>query len=31
MFGSGSRAPIAISILVKDGSYNHAIYYNDIG
>ncbi|HAR5362344.1 TPA: helicase [Staphylococcus aureus] len=31
IFGSGSRAPIAISILVKDGSYNHDIYYNDIG
>lgn len=31
IFGSGSRAPIAISILVKDGSNNHAIYYHDIG
>ncbi|MBW1606068.1 type ISP restriction/modification enzyme [Lactobacillus sp. Sy-1] len=31
IFGSGSRAPIAISILVKDGSDNHEIYYHDIG
>lgn len=31
IFGSGSRAPIAISILIKDGSENHALYYNDIG
>ena len=31
IFGSGSRAPIAISILVKDGSDNHEIHYHDIG
>ncbi|MER3119181.1 DEAD/DEAH box helicase [Bacillus subtilis] len=31
IFGSGSRTPIAITILVKDGSHNHKIYYNDIG
>lgn len=31
IFGSGSRTPIAISILVKDGSNDHKIYYNDIG
>ncbi|MFY1049322.1 type ISP restriction/modification enzyme [Apilactobacillus sp. 1-1-2] len=31
VFGSGSRTPIAISILVKDGSNNHEIHYHDIG
>lgn len=31
VFDSGSRAPIAISILVKDGSDNHVIKYHDIG
>lgn len=31
IFGSGSRAPIAISILVKDGSNDHHLYYKDIG
>lgn len=31
IFGSGSRTPIAISILVKDGSDNHEIHYYDIG
>lgn len=31
IFGSGSRAQIAISILVKDGSDNHEIHYHDIG
>lgn len=31
IFGSGSRTPIAISILVKDGSSQHKIYYHDIG
>ncbi|SES17690.1 type ISP restriction/modification enzyme [Psychrobacillus sp. OK032] len=31
IFGSGSRTPIAISILVKDGSDNHDIFYHDIG
>lgn len=31
IFGSGSRAPIAISILVKDGSNSHEIHYHDIG
>ncbi|MEB7770281.1 DEAD/DEAH box helicase [Mammaliicoccus sciuri] len=31
VFGGGSRTPIAISILVKDGSDNHEVYYHDIG
>ncbi|ODJ48360.1 helicase [Brochothrix thermosphacta] len=31
IFGSGSRTPITISILVKDGSAEHNIYYYDIG
>lgn len=31
IFGSGSRTPIAITLLVKDGSDEHHIYYNDIG
>lgn len=31
IFGSGSRAPIAISILVKDGTDNHEIFYHNIG
>ena len=31
IFGSGSRAPIAITLLVKDGTENHKIYYHDIG
>ncbi|MEK4566925.1 type ISP restriction/modification enzyme [Alkalihalobacillus sp. FSL R5-0424] len=31
IFGSGSRTPIAVTILVKDGSENKKIYYNDIG
>ncbi|PCM40352.1 helicase [Mammaliicoccus sciuri] len=31
IFGSGSRTPIAISILVKDDSNEHNIYYHDIG
>lgn len=31
IFGSGSRAGIAIILLVKDGSNNHEIYYSDIG
>lgn len=31
IFGSGSRTGVAITILVKDGSDNHEIYYNDIG
>lgn len=31
IFGSGSRTPITISILVKDGSAEHKIYYYDIG
>lgn len=31
IFGSGSRAPIAISILVKDNTNTHEIYYHDIG
>ena len=31
IFGSGSRTPVAISILVKDGSDNHELHYHDIG
>ncbi|KWT46551.1 helicase [Lactococcus lactis] len=31
IFGSGSRTPIAISILVKDGTDKHEIHYRDIG
>ncbi|MED4312896.1 helicase, partial [Heyndrickxia coagulans] len=31
IFGSGSRTPIAITVLVKDGTNNHKIYYHDIG
>ncbi len=31
IFGSGSRTPIAITVLVKDGSDNHQIFYKDIG
>ncbi|KIZ53217.1 helicase [Bacillus safensis] len=31
IFGSGSRASIAITLLIKDGSENHKIYYHDIG
>lgn len=31
IFGSGSRTPIAISILVKDGTDNHELHYYDIG
>ena len=31
IFGSGSRAPIAISILIKDGSNKHEILYYNIG
>lgn len=31
IFGSGSRTPIAISILVKDGSDSHELHYHDIG
>lgn len=31
IFGSGSRAPIAITILVKDGSKDHELLYHDIG
>ena len=31
IFGSGTRTTVAISILVKDGSENHNIYYHDIG
>ncbi|MGL4973164.1 MAG: type ISP restriction/modification enzyme [Culicoidibacterales bacterium] len=30
-FGAGSRTPIAITFLIKDGSNNHEIYYRDIG
>ena len=31
IFGSGSRTSVAISILVKDGSDKHELYYHDIG
>lgn len=31
VFGEGSRTPNAISVLVKDGSDKHEIYYSDIG
>ena len=31
IFGSGSRAPVAITILVKDESECHEMYYYDIG
>ncbi|MFD0943828.1 DEAD/DEAH box helicase [Savagea faecisuis] len=31
IFGEGTRTPIAITILVKDGSKNHQIHYHDIG
>ncbi|MEC1605356.1 DEAD/DEAH box helicase [Bacillus halotolerans] len=31
VFGEGSRSSVAITILVKDGSDNHQIYYHDIG
>lgn len=31
IFGSGSRTPIALTFLVKDGSQNHSIFYKDIG
>lgn len=31
IFGQGTRTPIAISILVKDGSDAHELYYHDIG
>lgn len=31
IFGSGSRTPITISLLVKDSSDEHNIYYHDIG
>lgn len=31
IFGSGSRTPVAISILVKDSSDSHELHYYDIG
>ena len=31
IFGSGSRTPVAVSILVKDGSDSHQLHYYDIG
>lgn len=31
VFGQGTRTPIAISILVKDNSDKHKIFYHDIG
>ena len=31
VFGEGTRTTVAITLLVKDGSDNHEIYYHDIG
>ncbi|KZR58957.1 DEAD/DEAH box helicase [Pseudobacillus badius] len=31
IFGEGSRTSVAITIMVKDGSDNHQIFYHDIG
>lgn len=31
IFGEGTRTPVAITILVKDNSNNHELYYKDIG
>lgn len=31
VFGGGSRTPIAITVLVKDGSEHHKLFYKDIG
>lgn len=31
VFGAGTRTSVAISILVKDGSDSHELYYHDIG
>lgn len=31
IFGSGSRTPTAITVLIKDGTENHKVFYNDIG
>ncbi|MFL0247343.1 DEAD/DEAH box helicase [Candidatus Clostridium stratigraminis] len=31
VFGEGSRSSVAITMLVKDDSENHEIYYHDIG
>lgn len=31
VFGEGTRTPICITLLVKDGSDRHEIYYRDIG
>ncbi|MFV0561092.1 MAG: DEAD/DEAH box helicase [Enterococcus sp.] len=31
VFGEGSRTPVSITILVKDNSEKHEIYYHDIG
>ena len=31
IFGAGSRTPISITVLVKDGSNEHQIKYHDIG
>ena len=31
IFGEGSRTPVAIITLIKDGSNRHNIYYKDIG
>lgn len=31
VFGGGSRTPIAITVLVKDGTDDHHVFYHDIG
>ncbi|MBR0584732.1 DEAD/DEAH box helicase [Bacillus altitudinis MN12] len=31
IFGSGSRTPIALTVLIKDGSNAHQVFYKDIG
>lgn len=31
VFDSGSRTPVAIALLIKDGSDTHEVYYHDIG
>ena len=31
IFGSGSRTPVAITILIKDGTKNSKIFYKDVG
>lgn len=31
IFGGGSRTPVAITLLIKDGSSEHKVFYYDIG